>query len=294
MRDMGLLAEILTRVAADEPSEVLVATERPLTLVCGNDMRMLAGVADDDVFVALGELLTPAQEAELIVARRVDFELVIEERAWRVTAETATDEIIIRAQPKRAADGLGADEVVVIFPDAWASEAREDIDVDVDIDVVEEVAAPIKLPARRSRGRGRGGRKGATSGRQLLETVSRGTLCFLHWGVGLGASVAREMHRSVIVIGEGDTPSSMAGALASLEEDGVVVLAVEDPSPWLAWVLRRAEEGRRVLIETRAISHEGARRILLGVDASARAEAWLDVLHVTSVELRDGRWSVVA
>lgn len=292
MRDMGLLAEILTRVAADEPSEVLVATERPLTLVCGNDMRMLAGVADDDVFSALGELLTPSQQAELIVARRVDFELVIGERAWRVTAETATDEIIIRAQPQRSADGLGADEVVVIFPDAWASETRgEDIDVDIE---VEEVSAPIKLPARRARGRGRGGRKGATSGRQLLDTVSRGTVCFLHWGVGLGASVAREMHRSVLVIGEGETPLSVAGALASLEEDGVVVVAVEDPSPWLAWVLRRAEEGRRVLVETRATSHEGARRILLGVDASARAEAWLDALHVASVELRDGRWSVVA
>lgn len=291
MRDMGLLAEILTRVAADEPSEVLVATERPLTLVCGNDMRMLAGVADDDVFAALGELLTPAQEAELIVARRVDFELVIDERTWRITAETATDEIIIRAQPQRPADGLGADEVVVIFPDAWATESRgEDIDVDIE---VEEVAAPIKLPARRARGRGRT-RKSATSGRQLLDTVSRGTVCFLHWGVGLGASVAREMHRSVLVIGEGDTPPSVGGALASLEEDGVVVVAVEDPSPWLAWLLRRAEEGRRVLVETRATSHEGARRILLGVDASARAEAWLDALHVTSVELRGGRWSVVA
>ena len=288
---MGLLASLLDRVAADEPSEVLVATERPLTLVVGNAMRMLASeISDDDVYAALGEVLTPAQQAELIVARRVDFELVAGERAWRVTAETATDEIIIRAQPQGGVDGLNADEVVVIFPDAWSSEGRgEELEVDIE---VEEVAPPIQLPGRRGRSRRRQGAHGGTS--RLATAIGRGTICFLRWGVGLGASVGRELHRSVLVVGEGDTVGSVGAALGAIDDDGVVVIAVEDPSPWLPWILRRAEEGRRILIETRATTHEGARRILLGVDASARAEAWLDAQSLTSAELRDGSWSVVA
>ena len=288
---MGLLASLLDRVAADEPSEVLVATERPLTLVVGNAMRMLASeISDDDVYAALGEVLTPAQQAELIVARRVDFELITGDRAWRVTAETATDEIIIRAQPQGGVDGLSADEVVVIFPDAWSSEGRgEEIEVDIE---VEEVTPPIQLPGRRGRSRRRQEARDGT--RRLATAIGRGTICFLRWGVGLGASVGRELHRSVLVVGEGDTLGSVSAALGSLDDDGVIVIAVEDPSPWLPWILRRAEEGRRILIETRATTHEGARRILLGVDASARAEAWLDAQSLTSAELRDGSWSVVA
>ncbi|MBK8265853.1 MAG: hypothetical protein IPK80_31560 [Nannocystis sp.] len=299
---MGLLADILDRFAADEPCEVLVATERPLTIVIGSDLRMVAGVvSDDDVYAALGELLTPTQQAELIVARRVEFELTTGAQPWRVIAETATDEIIIRASPQGSQDGLGADEVVVIFPDAWGNEERgEVIEVDIDVGDLEprgdEAAPPIHLPsARRARARAAALARGRPhEPRSLGVAVERGTICFLHWGIGLGASIGRNIHPSVLVIGEGDAPTSTAAAVESLAEDGVIVVAVEDPSAWLPWILRRAEEGRRILIETRAMTHEGARRVLLGVAASSRAEAWLDGLDVTSAELRDGSWSVVA
>jgi len=302
---MGLLADILDRFAVDEPCEVLVATERPLTLVIGSDLRMLAGVvSDDDVYVALGELLTPAQQAELIVARRVAFELTTGSHPWRVIAETATDEILIRASPLGSADGLGADEVVVIFPDAWGNDERgEVIEVDIDVRDLEERrdeedrpgAPPIHLPsARRARARAALAKSRSHELRSLDVAVERGTICFLHWGIGLGASIGRNIHPSVLVIREGEGPASIAAAVQALAEDGVIVVAVEDPSAWLPWILRRAEEGRRILIETRAITHEGARRVLLGVGASTRAEAWLDALDVTSAELRDGSWSVVA
>jgi hypothetical protein len=98
----------------------------------------------------------------------------------------------------------------------------------------------------------------------------------------------------VLIVDEAATVKSVHVDLLALEEGAVVVVAVEDPSRWLPWILRRVEEGMRVLIETRATTQDGARRVLLGVDATARAEAWLDALRVTSAAIRDGRWSVVA
>ncbi len=323
---MGLLSDILEQVASSEPSEVLIATERPLTLVHSQGTESIDGlVTDHEVYEALSELLSPEQQAELVIGRRVELEVSSGDDRWRVVAETGTDTISIRAQPAIDRDGLDADEVVVIFPtDVWAtSDVRDEIG-DIDVEVIIEVediddaatrrhsAVPIARKgrsARRSRphamahpngtplrGLGKGGTKGGPmhDPQELAASVKPGTLCFLHWGQGLGAAVGRAIHRSVLIVDEAATRKSVHEELLALEQGAVVVVAVEDPSAWLAWILRRVEEGMRVLIETRATSQEGARRVLLGVDATARAEAWLDALRVTSAALRDGRWSVVA
>jgi hypothetical protein len=315
---MGLLSDILEQVASSEPSEVLIATERPLTLVHSEGTESIDGlVTDHEVYEALSELLSPEQQAELAVGRRVELDLSSGDDRWRVVAETGTDTISIRAQPAIDRDGLGADEVVVIFPtDVWAtSDVRDEIgDID-EIEVIIEVediddaatrrhtAVPLTRPNRSSRKSqpqlrrlGNGATKGGPMHDpwELAASVVPGTLCFLHWGQGFGAVIARALHRSVLIVDESATAKSVRGDLLALEEGAVVVLAVEDPSRWLAWILRRVEEGMRVLIETRATTQEGARRVLLGVDATPRAEAWLESLRVTSAALRDGRWSVVA
>jgi len=307
---MGLLSDLLEQVASSEPSEVLIATERPLTLVHSEGTESIDGlVTDHEVYEALSELLSPEQQAELAVGRRVELDLSSGDDRWRVVAETGTDTISIRAQPAIDRDGLDADEVVVIFPtDVWAtSDVRDEIG-DIEVEVIIEVediddaatrrhsAVPIKRSSRSSR---RSRPQLRTGGpmhdpRELAASVIPGTLCFLHWGQGLGAAIGAALHRSVLIVDEAATMKSVHAGLLALEEGAVVVLAVEDPSRWLAWILRRVEEGMRVLIETRATSQEGARRMLLGVDATARAEAWLEALRVTSAALRDGRWSVVA
>ena len=63
---MGLLSELLEQVAAREPSEVLIATERPLTLVHARGTESIGGlVSDQEVYDALSELLSPEQQAQL-------------------------------------------------------------------------------------------------------------------------------------------------------------------------------------------------------------------------------------
>ncbi len=57
---MGLLSDILEQVASSEPSEVLIATERPLTLVHSEGTESIDGlVTDHEVYGALSELLSP-------------------------------------------------------------------------------------------------------------------------------------------------------------------------------------------------------------------------------------------
>ncbi len=311
---MGLLSDLLEQVGSSEPSEVLIATERPLTLVHSKGTESIDGlVTDRDVYEALGEILSPEQQAELAVGRRVEIDLGVGDERWRVVAETGTDTISIRAQPAIDRDGLGADEVIVIFPtDVWATpDVRDELGEidDLDVEVIIEVedfeetttTRHPTLPRRRGglpqvRGLGAGAAKGASlhDPCEFAASVAPGSLCFLPSGQGLGDTIAKALQRSVLVIDEAATARSVHSTLWSLEEGAVIVLAIEDPSRWLAWILRRVEEGMRVLIETRATSQEGARRVLLGVDATARAEAWLNALPISSAALLNGRWSVVA
>jgi hypothetical protein len=82
--------------------------------------------------------------------------------------------------------------------------------------------------------------------------------------------------------------------LSAFEEDpgGTYVVRLEDPSVCLGWILRRLEEGARVVVETRARTMEGARRILLGVDASPRAETWLEAHALHWLAHQDGAWTM--
>lgn len=96
-----------------------------------------------------------------------------------------------------------------------------------------------------------------------------------------------------MMLSEGDAIEDASRRLPELGGAGLIVLRIEDPSPWLGWLLRRVEEGQRVLVETAATTVDGARRILLGVDASPRAEAWLDAVRVIRVSVEHGRWTLV-
>jgi hypothetical protein len=70
----------------------------------------------------------------------------------------------------------------------------------------------------------------------------------------------------------------------------VAALAVclEDPSQHLGYLLRRLEEGTRVLVQTTARTPAGAKRLLLGTTASERAEAWLDAHEQCSLVRENG------
>ena len=117
-----------------------------------------------------------------------------------------------------------------------------------------------------------------------LGRLTPGTLCLLHRPPGR----ERIAVPGTTLVETSTSEASLAGALA---REGVTwYLSLEDPSERLGWILRRLEEGARVIVETRALSLEGARRVLLGVNASPRAEAWLSAHRVCWLVARDGGW----
>jgi hypothetical protein len=119
-----------------------------------------------------------------------------------------------------------------------------------------------------------------------LRAVSPGTLCLVHRPGG-SEGVAPNLPEAVTI-----DDATVASMVAALERDPgtTYLLRVDDPSAWLGWTLRRLEEGARVFVETRARTFEGARRVLLGLSPSTRADAWLAAHRVCWLAPRDGAW----
>ncbi len=129
---------------------------------------------------------------------------------------------------------------------------------------------------------------------EILGAFGPGTLAFLLRAPGQGEVLVAALDLPVLVLGDSDTPEQATARIGELGPIGVLLLRAEDPAPWLPWLLRRVEEGHRVLVETDARTPAGARRILLGVGASPRAELWLDAVRVLTASVEDGRWTLLS
>lgn len=145
---------------------------------------------------------------------------------------------------------------------------------------------------------------GSRSGESLPPAVSdvvglelpSGALCFLP--ARHVAEMLRRLGSTSLSVGDGSHLGRRAAEedvpdlrrLSDQPDGGCLVVRDEDPSRWLGFCLRRLEEGFRVLVETRARTPAGARRALLGVDATSRAEAWLDVHDVFWLDVDDRGW----
>jgi hypothetical protein len=128
---------------------------------------------------------------------------------------------------------------------------------------------------------------------ELAISIEPGTLCFVH-GDGAADELAGYIGVPVALVQDGpDGTAEVRAALESNAEPGTVVVRTEDPSLHLGFLLRRLEEGWRVLVETRSRTAEGARRILLGVGATAAAEAWLDAQVTSWAMLEEGHWKLL-
>ncbi len=100
-----------------------------------------------------------------------------------------------------------------------------------------------------------------------------GSLVYL-LDAGLAEQIADSLQAPAVLLDDETEPTAQWSR--ELGPGSIVIVKREDPSVLLGWILRRLEQGCRVFLDTRARSPEGARRILLGTSASARAEAWLD------------------
>jgi hypothetical protein len=124
-------------------------------------------------------------------------------------------------------------------------------------------------------------------GNGLIADVAEGTLVYV-LEPGFADVLARSSQAPVITIDEPHDPAEVWTRVRELPPGAIVVVRCEDPSTLLDGILRRLEEGYRVFVETRARTVEGARRILLGISATDRAERWLDAQHTLIVEPAEG------
>ena len=118
----------------------------------------------------------------------------------------------------------------------------------------------------------------------LCADISEGSLVYVR-DRGTLHALADAFGLAKLVVSDGDDPSAAWAEASQLPLGSVLVIQLEDPSRLLGWILRRLEQGYRVLVETRAQTSAGGRRVLLGVAASERAERWLDEHVAVSVEI---------
>ncbi len=136
--------------------------------------------------------------------------------------------------------------------------------------------------------------RGAAEVRSTLEdfaaSIGPGTLCIVQ-GEGGAEALAMSVGGGDFALIDDPTPSGVLRAAAELDVGARFVVRLEDPSEVLGWILRRLEEGARVVVQSRARTGPGARRILLGAHASERAEHWLAVHPMIWFAEVDGGWS---
>lgn len=105
--------------------------------------------------------------------------------------------------------------------------------------------------------------------RELADAVQAGTR------LGMGVEV---IHDEDISEGRGPTVEQLG-----VEAGAALIVHIDDPSVLLGWILLRREEGFRVFVVTRAQRPEGARRVLMGLHANERIEAWVEAFPVVAL-----------
>lgn len=121
----------------------------------------------------------------------------------------------------------------------------------------------------------------------LAAGIGEGALVYIR-EPGLAESLAQSFAAPSVTIDDQVRADEVWARVRGLPTGAIVIVRREDPSTLLDWILRRLEEGYRVFVESRARTAEGARRILLGVGASDRAERWLDSQVTLVIEPGEG------
>jgi hypothetical protein len=111
---------------------------------------------------------------------------------------------------------------------------------------------------------------------ELAASIAEGSLVYVLGQRGLADTLAGSFAAPSVTLDDHTELDQAWAQIRELPVGALLIVRREDPSPALGGILRRLEQGYRVLLDTGARTPEGARRVLLGLDASARAEAWLD------------------
>jgi hypothetical protein len=118
-----------------------------------------------------------------------------------------------------------------------------------------------------------------------VRSVGPGTLCLVRREGRRGASELP----GAVGIDDATPPDAFVTALER-DPETTYALWLEDPGARLGWIMRRLEEGARVVVETRAKTFEGAYRMLVGLNASSETDAWLAAHRMCWLVSEGGAW----
>jgi hypothetical protein len=125
-----------------------------------------------------------------------------------------------------------------------------------------------------------------------IDALDPGTVVYLA-GIGVGERLLQHLEEGFELV---DLDSWDVVTTRPFEEMPTTgrgyLVRLEDPSRCLAWLLRRLEEGARIVVESRSRTAAGARRSLLGVEATPHVVGWLDT-HRQLWLRADGRTWVI-
>lgn len=108
-----------------------------------------------------------------------------------------------------------------------------------------------------------------------VDALEPGTVVHLA-GIGVGERLLEHLEDGYDVVDLDTWDEVTTRPFEEMPTGRGYLLRLEDPSRCLPWVLRRLEEGARIVVETRARTAAGARRSLLGPEATSHAVLWLD------------------
>lgn len=128
--------------------------------------------------------------------------------------------------------------------------------------------------------------KGGAELSELAVDIAEGSLVYIA-EPGFAEGLAQSFQAPSLTLDDAVNPQEAWSRLRTMPRGAIIIVDREDPSALLGWILRRLEEGYRVFLESRARDPEGARRCLLGLDASERAEQWLSAQSELVVEPGD-------
>lgn len=242
--------------------------------------------SEREIFDSLERLLGPEDLVELAVGQTVRFEHVVEGVHWTLLAESSGEGLVVRgtcgledADPRTSPTERTSDHEDRMATSEWPTPDHGDPsirDVVGSSDASSAALPELVIPdLDRSLDEDE-----PMFARSILEP---GTL-----GLAYGRSVAERLFagQETLVV---NAATDLDQAAEAWSESTVIILRVEDPSAYLGWVLRRLEEGARVAVETRVKTLEGARRVLMGVTCSDRAERWLEHHPLVWLESEDDR-----
>jgi hypothetical protein len=346
---MRSLPQVLHEAAQQDAFEIVFAAGEPPMIRTAAGSVACGGVfAEGDLFDALGQVLAPEQQAELVVGNVVEFHIDSGSTRWsliteagaqgivvrgrcgsgapepgigmsldlpplehsedsepapamrasvlnRATRRTALDLAASRNEPEAAQASANPQPASPRGPPSWLEStgfAEQDDSPDAGVDFALRNADPsdaIALPDEqqdlgallRTSGSGEG------TLAEHLGSVGSGTLCLVRRPPG--PELVRHQLESAVIIDDSTDERVFASALER-DPDTCYYIGLEDPSVRLGWILRRLEEGARVFVETRAGTVEGARRVLLGLTPSPRADAWVAAARVCWLTSQDGGW----